>query len=156
MSLKKPNHKIQSSFAGFEFTNKELVFLQNNFDRKILINLPSPTIQYDSQFDQIVEILKIAMLSYHVEVLKQSLYEYITLYKQQSYHDIIKNLEELVTFLSILRNGLLHVKGELIPRWEISKNDDKKKDFIEKFIKKPFVIFIPILSSDTGLLYKET
>lgn len=163
MALKK-NHKIQSSLASVEFINKELVVLLNHPDiRLFLKKQPCPTIQDDGQFDQIIENLKIITLAYHVEVLKQSLYEHKETLGEKTSSEEISDLSEMLEFLKLLRNGLLHTNGELIPKWKsIPKRNSSGKAIkpiikpLERFMEKPFCVVIPVeISDNENYLFKE-
>jgi len=152
-SLKAPQHKIQSSFATYEFMMKELPIIQNKFDWRELVDLPNSTVRSKDEYDQHFITLGLASLGQHVEICKQSLYEYRERRKDLSQNHR-EHLEMIVDFLSLLRNSLLHTKGKLIPVW---KNEDKNRliRIKKSLFPKGFLLNIPGKNLSHGILFKE-
>lgn len=162
MSLKKPHHKIQSSFAGFEFTWKELNNIRDEFNWQKLALLPDATFKNKEQYHQLYEIIKISMLGYHIEVLKESLKEHLKAIKKELYTEQIEHINELIDFLTHLRNGLSHAKGKLIPLWIVNiKAMEKNKEYdrierLKKFQIKGLTIKITSIKEGNFYRFNES
>jgi hypothetical protein len=149
MTLKSPAYKIQSSFATFEFSNKELIYIRDTYPWQLIIqHFPEPTGNSVSQYHQLIEQTRIAVFSYHIEFLQESLSEFIkNPVENWSLTTENKNsLDELQTFLFCLRNALLHAKGELVPQWkfDFTKISKTKASKIRTLENKNLTIKIPV------------
>jgi|GEM_PF-5427380 len=157
MALKDPRHKIQSSFAGFGFTNRELIALLSlPWVLPWLKSFKNATIQEDGQLEQILTGIRIPVMVYHVEIMQQSLREHQKKVILIDPHHIVY-IKELIQFLRHLRNALSHSKNALIPRWDIDTDKLNKEDteILEKFKKTGFSINIPIIKETNGCYFHE-
>lgn len=142
MALKKPAQKMESSFATFEFINKELPYMFNTVGWERLASLPHATIRNPKEHKQMEQQTTIAVLAYHAEIMKESLREHMRNLSMKDNFTLI----ELDLFLSQLRNALLHAKGELIPKWLIDwekikkENREKAKSLADKWAAEGFTI----------------
>jgi hypothetical protein len=151
MSLKQPEHKIQSSFAVLEFTCKELPIIQNPIYLNTLTQLPDATIKNIEQAQQIVIQTRLCVFAYHVEILKQSLREYI----QRMNFRQLEHLEETSYFLQQLRNALSHTNDKLVPRWNTEEKKQKNKRLWEKIVNTGITIRIPVIEERGGYRFNE-
>lgn len=154
MGLKAPHHKIQSSFAGFEFSCKELIDVRNHVNWKAFQHLPDVTFKSEQNYFHLYDSLRLAMFAYHVEIMKQSLYEYSEeMQKKGLPSQYIEYMNTLIDFLSHFRNGLLHAEGELIPRWDIKpdKISKERKARLLVFQNQGISFHIPIIKYENKL-----
>jgi len=161
MALKDPRHKIQSSFAVFEFTNKELIKLlpENPYLMDWLIDFPQATVNSYSQWEQIVDGIQISALISHIEIVQQSLREYR---EKRPINDLkcLEHIDDIIEFLRHLRNSLKHTKYDdkkLIFRWRSPTKSLSEKDLLtfEKLKRTGLSIDIPVIKKSNGCYFNE-
>ncbi len=154
MALKTPYHKLKSSFGLYEFTCRDLLLIQDNFDWDLLSSLPDPTIRTHKEYEQMFTGMRLSVLGYHIEIMKETLYEYTVGLDKITPRQHLDHITMLIDFLSLLRNALIHTKGKLIPIW---KNKDKTR--LERIKKSLFanglIINIPYEKVSGGMKFSE-
>jgi len=141
MALKNSVHKIQSSLANFIFANRGLIDMWAIFDYKQFIRMNDPIVKNENDYIERLEAIRVSVLISHIEILKQSFFEYIQWIKPIGSTPCIEELDDLGRYLFDLRNAFNHSRGELIPK------------FSEKIKKKLITVIIPVTKIGKLFLY---
>lgn len=138
MALKGPVHKIRSSIASYIFTTRELPAVVLQLDWRIFTTPPLIIVKKESDLVQMLDAARLAVLAYHMEIMRQAFYEHIMNIKC----DIPLNLEhkqyldDLGWFLFQMRNAFGHTREKLIAKGPQEERSIK--------IKGRFLINIPV------------
>jgi len=142
VALEKARHKLQSSLANFVFVNIDLppVWKTLNWE---MFNISSRSIIKEKKdLEERLEAMRLSVLTYHIEIMKQSLYEQIELLNC----DDNKDLKALKYFLLDLRNAFGHTTGKLIPQYSNNKPLHTNKTLN----KNTFEVDIPVENETTA------
>ena len=134
--LKHPRHKLQSSLGSLQFALQDLPIIRDNFDKKNLLSLEG-----QKNYNQALEQITLAVLSNHLEIMRQSFKEFIDSLNTKDQSSHARYLEQLSWFLFDLRNAHNHTENELTPKWGKKINIEKfftDRTIINYFIDIPF------------------
>ena len=139
MTLRKAFHKTQSSLSLLQFAMVDLEYIKKNFywkqfAAKIQKGDKGFISRNKKDYYQKIDEILISIISYHIEIMKQSLHEHI-MFLQIPSSDFLNKLR---FFLLDFRNAFSHFAGELIPKFDRSVRT-----------KQPLLIHIPIKCVDT-------
>lgn len=129
MVLKKSCHKAQASLSLLQFVMLDLEYIKANFDWRILVigiqqqdpNFNGYTSRNEKDYLQKFDEIKIAVVSHHIEIMRESLREHI---KCPTGHIV----DKLGLFLADLRHAFSHTKNELVPKF--GKNVKTQQSFL--------------------------
>src|SRR3990167_3851882 len=136
MFLEKPFDKAQSSTSLLQFILLDFEHIRQTYPFQELVEktnndpdfksyISRNKTDYNQKFNEII----IAVVSQHIEILRESLREHLDNLKISSEHIVYK----LGFFISDLRHAFSHTKGRLIPKFDKAVKT-----------KQPLLIHIPI------------